>query len=130
MSTPDTFCVPYFIGVGELIVLTVELDAADGANPVGLLQRRHQLVRIRRSGPLNRVGKVVDFVIAIEAGVGRRVAIALGIGLDERDGFGVIATPGAAADAVITPSAAPLVSFQNVLVVACELWPTIGIGTC
>ena len=30
----------------------------------------------------------------------------------------------------MTPSAAPLVSFQNVLVVACELCPTIGIGTC
>ena len=40
------------------------------------------------------------------------------------------ATSGAAAVAVMTPSAAPLVSFQNVLVVACELCPTIGIGTC
>src|SRR5215831_15687851 len=40
------------------------------------------------------------------------------------------ATSGAAAVSVMTPSAAPLVSFQNVLVVACELCPTIGIGTC
>ena len=29
-----------------------------------------------------------------------------------------------------TPSAAPLVSFQNVLDVACEAMPNIGMGTC
>src|SRR6185312_15278691 len=44
--------------------------------------------------------------------------------------LGVSATPGAAAVAVITPWVAPLVSFQNVLVVACELCPAIGMGTC
>ncbi len=43
---------------------------------------------------------------------------------------GVSATPGAAAVEVMTPSVAPLVSFQKLLVVACELWPAIGIGTC
>src|SRR5579875_3920551 len=44
--------------------------------------------------------------------------------------FGVSAAPMAALVEVVTPSAAPLVSFQKALVVACELWPSIGIGTC
>src|SRR5580704_15104060 len=60
--------------MGELVVLAVELDAADGADPVGLLQRRHQLVRIGRSGALDGVGDVVDFVIRGVAGIGRKVA--------------------------------------------------------
>src|SRR5262249_45737101 len=44
--------------------------------------------------------------------------------------FGVSGESVAASVAVMTPSVAPLVSFQKVLVVACELWPDIAIGTC
>src|SRR5882724_12201240 len=40
-------------GVGEGIVLAVELGAADGAFPVGLLQRIDQLVRVGRAGALH-----------------------------------------------------------------------------
>src|SRR3989442_12950548 len=43
---------------------------------------------------------------------------------------GVSAAPADAELLVITPSAAPLVYFQKALVVACELWPAIGMGTC
>src|SRR5215475_5588870 len=39
-----------FDRMGERIVLAVELDAADGAFPIGLLQRVDQLVRIGRAG--------------------------------------------------------------------------------
>src|ERR1700749_4624404 len=44
--------------------------------------------------------------------------------------FGVTATSGAETILKITPSAAPLVSFQNVLLVAWLDTPNIGIGTC
>ena len=57
--------------MGELIVLAVELDAADGAFPVGLFQRIDQLVGIGRPGALDRVGDVIDLVIGGVAGIGR-----------------------------------------------------------
>src|SRR5664279_6358349 len=38
-----------FDRMGERIVLAVELDAADGAFPVGLFQRLDQLVRVSRA---------------------------------------------------------------------------------
>ena len=60
--------------MGELVVLAVELDAADGADPVGLFQRLDQLVGIGRAGALDRVGDVVDLVIGGVAGIGREVA--------------------------------------------------------
>src|SRR5882672_10695738 len=38
-----------FQTVGELVVLAVKLDAADGAFPVGLFQRVHNLVSVGRA---------------------------------------------------------------------------------
>jgi hypothetical protein len=52
-----------FQAVGELVILAVELDAADGAFPIGLFQRLDQLVRVGRTGPLDGVGDEVDLVI-------------------------------------------------------------------
>src|SRR5579859_5651600 len=43
-------------GMGVGIVLAVELHPADRADIVRLLERRHQLVRISRAGPLDRLG--------------------------------------------------------------------------
>src|SRR6185437_8949440 len=45
-----------FDRVGERIVLAVELDAADGAFPVGLFQRIDELVGIGRTGALHGLG--------------------------------------------------------------------------
>src|SRR5580698_5120867 len=61
--------------MGELVVLAVKLDAADGADPVGRLQRRHQLVGIGRAAALDGVGDVIDLVIGGIAGIGREVAV-------------------------------------------------------
>ena len=65
---------PYFDRMGELVFLAVELDAADGADPVGLLQRIDQLVGIGRAGALDRVGDIIDLVIRGVAGIGREIA--------------------------------------------------------
>src|ERR1700761_5898902 len=51
-----------FDRVGERIVLAVELDAADGADPVGLLQRFDELVRVRPAA-LDGVGDEIDLVV-------------------------------------------------------------------
>src|SRR6478736_7514580 len=58
-----------FDRVGERIVLAVELDAADRAFPVGLLERGDELVGVGRAGALHRVGDVVDLVIGGVAGI-------------------------------------------------------------
>src|SRR3954462_14382553 len=60
--------------VGELVVLAVELDAADRALVVGLFELSDHLVRIGRAGALDRLRDEVDFVIGGVAGVGRRRA--------------------------------------------------------
>ena len=39
--------------MGVLVVPAVKLDASDRADVVRLLQRRHQLVRVRRTGALD-----------------------------------------------------------------------------
>src|SRR3981081_1228932 len=50
---------PVFDRMGELILLAVKLDAADGADPVGLFQRVEELVGFRRPRPLHGIGDVV-----------------------------------------------------------------------
>ena len=62
-----------FDRVGERIFLAVKLDAADGAFPVGLLQRVDELVRLRRSRALHGVGDVIDLIIGGIAGIGGEV---------------------------------------------------------
>src|ERR1700756_2657103 len=56
--------------MGEFIVLAIELDAANGAFPVGLFQRVDHLVGIGRAGALDGVGEIVDLVIGRIAGIG------------------------------------------------------------
>src|SRR5580704_7905903 len=63
-----------FEAVGEFIVLAVELDAADGAFPIGLFQRIDHLVGIGRAGAPDGVGDIIDLVIGRVAGIGRVVA--------------------------------------------------------
>src|ERR1700753_651381 len=66
-----------FQAMGEVIVLAVELDAADGPFPIGLFQRVHHLVGIGRAGPLDGVGDVINLVIGGVAGIGRVVGVLL-----------------------------------------------------
>src|SRR6476646_5464439 len=63
--------------MGERVVLAVELDASDGAFPVGLLQRIDHLIGLDRAGTLHRIRDVIDLVIGGVARIGRIVAEAL-----------------------------------------------------
>ena len=68
---PGDQALAVFDRMGELIVLAVELGAADGAFPVGFFQRLDHLVRIGRGGALDRVGDVINLVIRGIAGIRR-----------------------------------------------------------
>jgi len=66
---PGDQALAVFDRMSERVVLAIELDAADRANPVGLLERIDQLVRIRRAGALHSVSDVVDLVVGGVAGI-------------------------------------------------------------
>src|SRR4029077_1588518 len=73
-----------FERMGELIVLAVELDAADGADPVGLFQRIDQLVGFGRARALHGIRDVINFVISGVAAIGGVVTEFCLEGLGER----------------------------------------------
>ena len=99
-----------FDRMGERVILAVELDAADGAFPVGLFQRIDQLVGIGRSAALDRVGDVIDLVIGGVAGIGRIVAELLfkTFGKDTNDASDGVLYQGVSGPGVaVTPKSIP-----------------------
>ena len=120
-----------FHRVGELVVAAVELDAAHGSEVVGRFERGHELIQISRTASaLDRFSYDMDHVIGRVADIGRRDAVLLDVGLSERNGGGRQSDIRRGCRGGDDSSAAPLVSFQKALVVAWELCPIIGIGTC